>query len=119
MEIVEDRRASLEPSLVVCVCEGDALENAFDARFLRPLEFRIFQVDVVDDLTDRRQSRFIEACALGEHLERAAIAFMRELAAEHVEAELALARFVSLAGHELESRGRIDEAADEPRARHP
>lgn len=51
-----------------------------------------------------------------EHLERAAIAFVRELGLEHVEAQLARLGRVALAAHEREARLRIEEAPDEPRA---
>ena len=52
-----------------------------------------------------------------QHLEGAAVALVRELALEHVEAHLARLRLVAVARHELEARAGIDEAADQPRRR--
>ena len=49
-----------------------------------------------------------------QHLEGAAIAAVRELALEHVEAQLARLGLVAARGHELEARLLIDEAADQP-----
>ena len=49
-----------------------------------------------------------------QHLEGAAIAFMRELAFEHVEAELAFLRAIPLGRDELERCLRVDEPADQP-----
>src|SRR5471030_1768122 len=64
-----------------------------------------------------------------QHLEGAAVAHVRELALEHVEAQFAGLRRITGARHELEARAGIDEAADQPRrgdainldalARHP
>ena len=52
--------------------------------------------------------------ALEQHLEGAAVALVRELGLEHVEADLARLRRVALARHELEARLGVDEAADQP-----
>ena len=49
-----------------------------------------------------------------QHLEGAAIAVVRELAFEHVEAQFARPRRVARARHELEARAGVDEAADQP-----
>ena len=54
-----------------------------------------------------------------QHLERAAIALVRELGVVHVEADLAGLRAIAARRNELEARLRIEEAADQPRAGDP
>ena len=61
----------------------------------------------------------LEAEPVQQRLERAPVAFVRELALEHVEAELTGHGPVGLRTDEAEPRVRVDESTDQPGARHP
>ena len=52
-------------------------------------ELAVAQIEVVDDLADGGERRVVESHPLDEHLERAAVADVRELGLEHVEPQLA------------------------------
>src|SRR5206468_6004014 len=86
---------------------------------LRQLELRILQIDVMHDLGDRPERGIMEAEPLDEDLESAPITLVGVLRLEHVEAHLPGLGPVCLACDELELRGGIDEAANEPGAGHP
>ena len=73
----------------------------------------------MDDLGDGLQRPIRYGSTGKQHLKAATIAFMRELAFEHVEAQLVLLRNMRLAGNEAERRLGIDEPPDEPCARDP
>src|SRR6266545_607580 len=119
VQVVEERGAALEPRLVIRVGRGHPGDDLADAGRLLPAVLRVLHVHVVDDLRDGAERRLIEPEALDQHLERAEVALVGELRLEHVEAQLALLRLVSLRRHELEARLRVDELPDEPSARHP
>src|SRR5207247_11086388 len=78
---------------------------------------RFRAVDVVHDLRDDAERAIAEPEARHERLEGAGVPLVRVLRLEHVEPELARPRPVSLGGDELELRLRVDEPANEPRAR--
>jgi hypothetical protein len=61
----------------------------------------ILEIDVVDDLADRRQRRIGQTGVGDQHLEGAAVALVREFSLEHVEAQLARERRVARAGTNL------------------
>ena len=95
VEIVENGAAALQALVVVGAGRGDAGDQAADAgRFLAAV-LAVLQVDVVDDLADRGQRRIVETGLGQQHLEGAAVAVVRELALEHVEAQLARLRLRS------------------------
>src|SRR5712675_2024365 len=73
-------------------------------------------VAVVDDLPDRTKRRVAQIELAEKRLKRAILADMRVFSFEHVEPELAAFRTVSTRRDELESRLRIYESADKPRA---
>src|SRR4029453_15941691 len=108
------RPAAPQPLLVVALAGGDARHDDADAGRLLATVLAVLEVDVVDDLADGVERRVVQAGALQQHLEGAAVALVGVLALEHVEAHPARARQVGPAGHELEARARIDEAADQP-----
>src|SRR5262245_48354146 len=85
---------------------------------LRQLELRVLEVDVMHDLGDRPECVILETKPFDEDFEGAAVAFMRVLRFEHVEANLPGLRPIALACDELEGRVSIDEAANEPGAGH-
>src|SRR5262249_2457171 len=114
----EHGAGALEPDLVLLVSQADAGHQPLEAERVLPAELCVLEVDVVDDLGDGPESRVLEAEAREQHLERAAISFMRELGLEHVEAELARLVPVVFRRDELEPSVAIDEPADEPTARH-
>src|SRR5262245_57734780 len=70
------------------------------------------------DLADRLKRAIREREFLEQHFERAAIAFVRELALEHVESELTLKGSILRRRNELELCLAIDESTDQPSAGH-
>src|SRR5262245_16812492 len=66
------------------------------------------------DLADRREGRLVETASQQQHLERAAVALVRELRLEHIEAQLTPTGFIPFRRHELERGVRIDEAPNQP-----
>src|SRR5207237_7595885 len=97
---------------------GDAVDQVLETGVIRPAVPLVLQIDVVDDLGDGPQRRVGDLEAREQHLERAELALVRELAVEHVEAQLAWLVAVLARRHELELRLGIDEAPDEPGASH-
>src|SRR6185437_1844181 len=88
VEVVEDRGAALDALPIVAVRRGDPLDESRDpARFV-PAVLAVLEVDVMNDLPDGGQRRVVQFGARQQHFERAAIALVRELAVEHVEAQL-------------------------------
>jgi len=73
----------------------------------------------VDDLGEVPEARVVEAEALDQDLEGAAVPLVRVLGVEHVEAQLARPRAVVLGRDELEPRLGVDEPPDGPGAGHP
>ena len=86
---------------------------------LRTREFRVLQIHVVDHLPDGPEGESGQAKTGEEDLEGAQVTFVGELGVEHVESELTA--FVSVGARidETYPGGRVDEAPDEPRTRHP
>ena len=79
--------------------------KARDARRLRAPELPVLDVDVVDDLGDRRRGPArASANRSTQHLEGAAVAVVGEGRLEHVERELPVPGPVALPGDELERR---------------
>src|SRR5512132_1580019 len=114
IESVEDRRAAGETLVVVARIRADTGDQHLDARGFLAAELAVLEVDVVDDLGDRRQRRIIETGSGQEHLEAAAVALMGKLGLEHIEAQLARLRRVASGRHELESGPLVDEPPDQP-----
>src|SRR5436190_1290052 len=119
VEVVEHGGPTLEPGLVIPVAHGDARDQPVDAGRLGATELPVFQIDVVDDLGDGTHRRIVYPEPGEQDLEGAEIALVRELGLEHVEAELAALGTVSLARYEFEPRLRVNDAPDQPGARHP
>src|SRR5262245_16224943 len=118
VEILEYGRASGQAILIIGVPHGDPGDEHLDTCRLWFPKLRLLEVDVMHDSADRAEGWIAETEPLDENLERAAIALMSELRFEHVEAQLTLLGLITFGRHELEPRARIDEAADEPGARH-
>src|SRR5258706_2968942 len=97
---------------------GDAVDQVLEAGVVGAAVLLVLEIDVVDDLRDRTQGRVGELEALQEDLERADLALVGELAVEHVEAQLAGLVAILARRDELELRLRVDEAPDQPAARH-
>src|SRR5437660_4808296 len=114
---VEERGAVRQPRGVLRVLLRDAGDQSLDPGRLGPPELGFLAVDVVHDLRDDAERAIVEPEARHERLEGAGIPLVRVLGLEHVEPELAWPRPVSLGGDELELRLRVDEPANEPRAR--
>src|SRR5437762_13638993 len=95
----------------------DAGNQSLDPRGLGPPERRFLAVDVVHDVRDDAERMIAEPEARNERLEGAGVPLVSELGLEHVESDLARPRPVPLGGDELQMRLRVDEPANEPRAR--
>src|SRR6476620_9168037 len=100
VEIVERCCGSFDAGFIVRVAHGDAGDEEAEARRLRTIERALLQIDVVNDFADRAQRTIVRNEARGHHLERAAVPDVRELAAHHVETNLARARPVVPRGDE-------------------
>src|ERR1700686_2794515 len=111
IQIVEHRNAAFEPLPVVLAEHRDTLDQPSDPAGLIPPKLAVFQVDIVDDLTDRRERRVGQAQPGQQHLERAAVALVGELGLEHVEPYFVRLRHIAFGRDELEPGLRIDEAS--------
>src|SRR5438552_14568734 len=119
INVLQNCCGAREAIAVVVMRHGDAGDHHGHPRHFRAIEFRLFQIDVVNDLGDGAHGRIVDAQALDQHLERAAVALVREFGIERVEADFVRFGRVVLSLHELEAGLRIDEAFDQPRAGHP
>src|SRR3954447_3889062 len=119
VEVVEHLGATRDAIRVILGRHADPFDQRPDAGDLRPAEFVVLQVDVVDDFRDGAQRRVFWHAALQQHLERALVALMRELGLEHVETQFGRIRAISLSGYELEAGLWINETAYQPGAGDP
>src|SRR5689334_7332007 len=87
IEGIERLRAACDALVVVGGCHGDAGDQARDAGGLLAAVLGVLEIDVVDDLGDGSERCVFQAAALQQHLEGAAVALMRVLGIEHVEAQ--------------------------------
>src|SRR5712692_790497 len=115
VEPIEQRHPALEQLVVVVERGGERQDRQVHARGLAPRELAVAQIRLVDDLGDRAEAPVPDAPALQERLERAVLALVAELRAEHVERD-PLRRRVRRVG-ELEARLVVEEPFDEPRRR--
>src|SRR5882762_8370324 len=118
VQIVQDGTGALQPHLVLGMRHGDAVDQVLESGIVGTVVLLVLEIDVVDDLRDRPQRGVGDLKARQQHLERAELSLVRELAVEHVETQLASLVAILARRHELELRLGIDEAPDEPRARH-
>src|ERR1700726_5029128 len=102
VNVVEDGSALGDSLLVVLIGHGDARNEVRYAGCLLAPKLAILEINVVDDLGDSLDRRNREAGARQQGLEAATIGFMRELAFEHIEAQLAFLRDVAFARHEAD-----------------
>src|SRR3954452_4810411 len=119
VEVVEHGAAARDPLVVLAIGRADPGNQGANAGRLLAPDLLILEVDVVHDLADGAQRRVAEAGAAQQDLERAAVALVRELGFEHVEAQLAGLRHIAFGRHELEVGLRVDKAADQPRGGDP
>ena len=117
VEGVEHGRAAREARFVVgraarrCRRSGARRRGSLDGRTSRPSGRCRGR-----SLRSRASAGSSRPKAREQHLEGAAVAVVRVLGLEHVEAQLAALRAVAAGGHELEGRAVVDEAPDEPGA---
>src|SRR5499433_69667 len=116
VEIVEDLGAARNPFRVVLGRDADPFDQRPDAGDFGATELAVLEIDVMDDLRDGAQRRVLQRAPLQQHFERAFVALVGELGLEHVEAQLAFAGAIPLAGYEFEVRFRIDETPYQPSA---
>src|SRR3954471_1488607 len=119
IEVVEHGAAARDPLRVVAIGRADPGNQGANAGRLLAPELLILEVDVVHDLPDGAQRRVAEAGAAQQDLKRAAVALVRELGFEHVEAQLAGLPPVAFGRQDLEPPLGVDEAADQPRGGDP
>src|SRR3954468_15975474 len=119
VEVIEHGAAARDPLVVLAIGRADPGNQGANAGRLLAPELLILEVDVVHDLADGAQRRVAEAGAAQQNLERAAVALMRELGFEHVEAQLTCIRHIAFGRYEPEPGLRVDEAADQPRGGDP
>src|SRR6185312_8866852 len=114
IQTVEHRARLFYARVVVALPGANAGDDMRNADRLLAHELAILEIDVVNDLCDGRERGVVQPRAFQEHFEGALVAFMRDLALEHVEADLGRFRPVVLFRDELELGRRIDEAPDHP-----
>src|SRR5262245_14930685 len=127
VEAVEERHAALEQVVIVRGGLGQRPDGQVDAGRLVARELAVVQIRLVDDLGDELHAPVLEPEPPDQRLERAVLAVVAEVGAQHVERN-PLARGVGGVG-ERERRVGIAEPLDEPRrgdavdvrpgARHP
>src|SRR4051812_32801210 len=110
IERVEHRRSGCQTRVILAALEADAGDERGEAARLLAPELRVAQIDVVHHVGDVPQGRVIRPHSGEQDLERAHLAFMRELRVEHVEAELTWRGGVALRLDVLQLGLRIDEA---------
>src|SRR5437870_6816471 len=88
IQILQNCCSSPDATLIVAMSHSDAGHHHRDSRGFRPIELRLFQIDVMDNFSDRAKCGIVQAHAIDQDFERAAIALMCELGVEHIEAHL-------------------------------
>ena len=117
IERIEECDAVLEQFLVALVKLPQSLDEGAEERGLGPSEARVLQVEIVHQLGDATEASVGDTEPRPQHLERATVALVREVPLEHVERDgVRLAR--GIRGRECEDGVRVDEAANQPGARH-
>src|SRR5215471_18951120 len=115
VEVVEQRGASPHSFVVFSCGVDDAIDEQADASGLGPAEPILFQIDVMDDLGNRGERGVSAQIELRQQrFERALVALMREVAADHVEPDLPGTTRLARRVNESKARRGIDEAPDEP-----
>ena len=89
IELVKQDEPAFESRFVIGVRKHQADQESLQARSFGPAELGILQIDVVDDLGDLREGAIRDSRSRQQRLERAAVFFVGEVAADHVEAQLA------------------------------
>src|SRR5262245_64166377 len=113
IEPVEDRHAALEQIVVVSGRFGERPERQVHAGRLVARELAVVQIGLVDDLGDQLDAAVLQPETLHQRLERAVLAVVPVLGAQHVERD-SFARGVR-GVREREDGVRVAEALDEPR----
>src|SRR5262245_4781041 len=90
------------------------IDQALNPGRIRPAELAGLEIEIVDDLRQVAESRLLEIETGTHRLERASIAFVREIRASHVERLFAGANRSTGGIDEAKPCGRIDEAANQP-----
>src|SRR5258707_7207669 len=87
VEVVEHLRRTLDACHVVVMRHGYTGHEHRDSSRFGPVKLRVFEVDVVHDFGDGPQRPVVEPQTIDQDLEGAAIAVVREVRVEHVEAD--------------------------------
>ena len=115
---LEERDPALQQQVVLGRGQLEPLDQRADRACVGGAEAAVLQVEVVHDLGDARDGRIRDAEDGAQGLERAALALMAELDAEHVERNRVRGRKGLAVDRELESASSIDEASNQPRRAH-
>lgn len=113
MQVVEHGQRALDPFFVALGPSHQPFQHRLHTCSLGALELLVLEIEVVNDLGDGPHALVGKAHAADQRLERAAILFVREIAADHVEPELAVFVLGCWIG-KAETCFGVDEAADEP-----
>src|SRR5438270_8025578 len=108
VQIVQDGTGALQSHLVLGMRHGDAVDQVLETGIVGTVVLLVLEIDVVDDLRDRPQRGVGDLKARQQHLERAELSLVRELAVEHVETQLASLVAVLARRHERKKSRRIN-----------
>src|SRR6266508_2230845 len=112
METIEDRHPALEQFVIVRRGLGESADGQVNAYRFVACELAVVEVGFMDDLRHDLHPPVLEPKALYQRFERAVLAVMPEIRAEHVKGD-ALPGGIGRVG-EGKLRVRIAEALDEP-----
>src|SRR6266581_8843101 len=71
IQVLQNCCGSRDAILIVAMSHGDAGDHHRDSRRFRPIELRLFQIDVVDNFSDRAKCWVVQAHAVDQDFERA------------------------------------------------
>src|SRR6266850_6726955 len=114
MQVIEKACRAFETRFVARMIGHDAGEELLNAGRLLALVLLVLEVQVMNDLSDRVETRIVHAQLVDKHFESAALAVMRELRVVHVEADLIRGGPMLASADESKFGLGIDPAADEP-----
>ena len=96
------------------MCCGQSVNQTLNPCRVWPAELAVLEIEIVNDFRQRPERGILEREPQAHGLERAAVAFVREVGANHVERSLAPTGWTSRRIDEAKSRRGIDEPANEP-----
>src|SRR5215813_14753424 len=119
VQVVKDGRAASQTTLVVLLSHTNAGDQPLYSKRLLSPKFRIFEVDVMNNLSDRTKPGIRKPQSFKQNFEGATIPFVGKFGFIHVESDFSRLRLISFGRDELKLGMGIDKSANEPRACHP